>query len=203
MEDRGPVKVSCPGSSQPFNSQLHFSRVFLRRTYEHVRRKNKERLDREPYRYLESKRVVLVIAVLFLGGLTFTPAARAELTEGTIVYHFNETRSGLPCLDPSAMGSGTFSSTDMIHFTLNSGTYYREQTATENFNYTMPGGTVFLGHDTFHTTLRVVNGILVARIFSWNGEAQASDGILIAWSILTVSNGGNVLQDQFVCRASS
>src|SRR5712691_1664008 len=203
MEDRGPVKVSCPGSSQPFNLQLHFSRVFLRKTYEHVRDKNKQRFDREPYRYLESKRVVLVIAVLFLAGLTFTPLARAELSEGTIVDHFSETRSGLTCLDPSAMGSGTFSGTDMVHFTQNSGTYYREQTATENFNYTMPSGTVFSGHDTFHATLRTVNGIVATRIVSWNGEAQGSDGTLIAWTILMVSNGGNVLQDQYVCGTPS
>jgi hypothetical protein len=152
---------------------------------------------------LESKRVVLVIAVLFLAGLTFTPLARAELSEGTIVDHFNETRSGLTCLDPSAMGTGTFSGTDMVHFTQNSGTYYREQTATENFNYTMPSGTVFSGHDTFHATLRMVNGIVATRIVSWNGEAQGSDGTLIAWTILMVSNGGNVLQDQYVCGTPS
>jgi hypothetical protein len=152
---------------------------------------------------LESKRVVLVIAVLFLAGLTFTPLARAELTEGTIVDHFNETRSGLTCLDPSAMGSGTFSGTDMVHFTQNSGTYYREQTATENFNYTMPSGTVFSGHDTFHATLRMVNGIVATRIVSWNGEAQGSGGTFIAWTILMVSNGGSVLQDQYVCGTPS
>jgi hypothetical protein len=152
---------------------------------------------------LESKRVALVIAVLFVAGLTFTPLARAELTEGTTVDHFNETHSGLTCLDPSAMGSGTFSGTDMVHFTQNSDTYYREQTATENFNYTMPSGTVFSGHDTFHATLRMVNGIVVVRIVSWNGEAQGSDGTLIAWSILMVSNGGNVLQDQNVCGTPS
>jgi hypothetical protein len=156
-------------------------------------------LDREPHRYLESKRVVLFIAVLFLTSLTFTQIARAELTEGTFVDHFNETRSGLTCVDPGATGLGTFSGTDVIHFTQNSGTYYREQTATENFNYTMPSRTVFAGHDTFHATLRMVNGIVATRIVSWNGEAQGSDGTLIAWSILMVSNGGNVLQDRNVC----
>ena len=148
---------------------------------------------------MESRRVVLVIAVLFLASLTFTPLARAELTEGTLVDHFDETRSGLTCLDPRGTGSGTFSGTDKIHFTQNSGTYYREQTATENFNYTMPNGTVFSGHDTFHSTLRMVNGVVATRIVSWNGEAQGSDGTLIAWSILMVSNRGNVLQDRNVC----
>ncbi len=148
---------------------------------------------------MKSKRVVLGITVLFLASLTLTPLARAELTEGTTVDHFNETRSGLTCLDPSATGSGTFSGTDVIHFTQNSDTYYREQTATENFNYSMPNGTVFSGHDTFHSTLRMVNGVVATRIVSWNGEAQGSDGTLIAWSILMVSNGGNVLQDQHVC----
>jgi len=49
---------------------------------------------------LKSKRVVLGITVLFLTSLTFTPLARAELTQGTLVDHFDETRSGLTCLDP-------------------------------------------------------------------------------------------------------
>lgn len=143
------------------------------------------------------------MTILLLTGITLIPLATAEATADTIVVHFDETRTGLTCLDPAFTGTGTFSVVEIIHVTEDTqGRIRRIATATEEFTYVTSDGRTFSGHQAFHSTVAWQPDGGLMRVVVFSGQAHGSDGSLTVWSGLSVFVDDTVLQDRFECGSS-